>query len=265
MARESGETYVTQIARLKKDKRFRVYPTERQLSSDQSMDWSGTLGDFLDWAVEAGVKTLYLSEWTQDTEHPGREPEGDLEVGFLLDGIMHVYSTVEPSKVGESEAIGPALETLVKEHRTELIKAAADEILKRPETGYGITGSAHSLVSRFITEKLGIEESAIGGMHHLGSVDVSPEGQIILGLVEEIVVEVKAREKPAIQALYPGWLAFARQIGGHALSQGDLDVFLDGQNAKLTRDSRQELWTRAKADLRAERTAEKLERGKSKR
>ena len=251
-----------EITRLKKGTEFTVFPTEVQLTDDGSIRWSGSLADFVEFARKVGVKTLYLSEWGEDSDHPEREPEGDLEVGFLLDGRMHVFSTVarEESEAPVEEDAGEELVKFLNDNRPGLVKAVCEDVLRRPEVGWSTAAAISSLLRQRLPVRLAPESS----IHSLAS-DTSPAGLLLAEIETEILRAVQERERPIVEALYPKWLDFARQIGLHVLGQADLDVFLGREKSSLTRDGRQSMWTRAKVDLRAEKTAEKLEKGRSKR
>ena len=254
----------SELSRIREDKEFRIFPTEAQLTTEDSIRWAGDLAGFLGFARQAGVKTIYLSEWEPDAAAGGREPEGDLEAGFLLDGRMHVYSTVEYAAEGEATQGSTPISSYLTEHRGEVVKSIATDLLSQPEAGWSTMAAASNLLRRHLSQELGADagDSAIGIRTLEG--DSSPLGQLIREVTSEVVKEVRERERPTVELLYPKWLEFARQIGYHVLGKGDLEVFLERQKTTLTRDGRQELWTRAKVDLRAERTADKLQRAHSK-
>lgn len=146
MPDHQGTSLAMSLSRLKQGRTFRIFPTEQQLSGEDSIDWSGTFDTFLAFAQEAGVKTLYVSEWKHDEGAPGEELGGDVEIGFLLDGRMHVFSTMEFSEEGEQEeeAEGAPNPTL----RAEEIRKIRD----------ALESSTPGLIDAFVSSVTGKEE-----------------------------------------------------------------------------------------------------------
>lgn len=263
VGREGPRDSARVIAQVRKAKDFHIFQTQAQLSGEGTFDWEGSIEDFLAFAKDAGVKTLYLSQWVPEDDETPSEAVGDVEVGFLLDGRLHVFSTVE-YRTEEGEATpeeGSVVTEYLTAHRVEIIPQVADALLGHPADNFGTASLAAQLLRQRLREKLGPIEMPMSHIHSLEP-DTSPAGQLMSEVEGEIVKAVQEKERPIVESLYPKWLDFARQIGGHVLSQGDLSVFLDREKAHFTRDGRQALWTRVKIDLRNERTSEKLARGR---
>jgi hypothetical protein len=252
------------IEQVRKAKGFHLFHTQDKLSTDDSFTWEGSIEGFLEFAKETGVTTLYLSEWVPEDPDTQNVEVGDVEVGFLLNGRLHVFSTAEYQDVEDGESVVEQDSVVVPyltAHRAELVSQVAVEILDRPDDSFGTQNLAAQVLRQRLREKVGPVELPLSRIHSLEP-DISPMGQLLSEVEREIVQAVQEKERPAVEALYPKWLDFARQIGGHVLSQGDLSVFLDRERAHLTRDGRQTLWTKVKIDLRNERTSEKLSRGR---
>jgi hypothetical protein len=250
------------IQAVRKVKGFRIFHTQDQLSEKDCFTWKGAVEDFLAFAKGAGATTLYVSEWEPSDDSPAPEAVGDLEVGFLFEGRLHVFSTVEYQEdADESEALGTESETVesyLNEHRAELIEEVVQRVLDHPDSPQSFGGIGVSELREVLRERLG-GTTPLPSFHSFGD-ESSPVGREIVAEVGRGVAE---KERPLIEKLYPKWLDFARQIGPATLSRGDLAVFLSRESARLTGVSQQSLWTKVKIELRNERTTEKLARGRA--
>lgn len=135
---------------------FHLFTTQDRLSTDGSVQWRGGVQDFLKFASEAGVKTLYLSEWED-----AHEPEGaigDVEIGFVMDGLMHVYSTVPLVPESEEEGENVDGSDFLAQHRVEIVSALVEQIRLKPGEGFSDKNLAADLLRRYLKGRLGVEE-----------------------------------------------------------------------------------------------------------
>lgn len=240
-------------------KGFLIYATDQQLSGPDSVDWAGSLSDYLTFAKEVGAKVLYLSTWVGDEVEAS--DSADVELGFLLGDRFHVFSSVqviesEPTSGGSEEAAG-----YLQKEGASVVSEVVDKVFEHPAEGYSLEVRVRELVQGEVAKRIGPQ--ALPTYSLLGEDESASESRRALqGVEDQVVRQVKEREKPLVAGLYPRWLAFARQLGGHTLSKGDLQVFLDREKQDLTQDGRQQLWTQAKIDLQVERTAAKLAKSK---
>lgn len=247
------------LEEFRRAKGFLVYTTEEQLSGPESIDWAGSLSDYLSFATEAGAKIMYLSTWLGDDVEATES--ADVEIGFILEGRFHVFSSVQVSdSEPPSDESEQAAEFLQKEGAS-VVREVIERVFEHPAEGYSLEVRVRELVRGVIAKRIGPQALPT---HSLSGEDESGSDarRAIQGVEDEVVRLVKEREKPLVAGLYPRWLAFARQLGGHALSKGDLQVFLDREGQDLTQDGRQHLWTQVKIDLQVERTAAKLAKAK---
>jgi hypothetical protein len=243
-------------------KAFQFFPTRHDLANYAAgVVWDGPVEGFLAFAKSAGVTTLYVFDGTVPADDEV-DLEPSCDVGFLLNGVMHVFSTADRI-LGEESEPGAEPESPVAEyltdHRADLVEEAGKRARADPDVGFGSGGAYEHHLRILLKERMGVGVP----IPHFGDFDTSPVVVLGRAVVGEIRRASEEAEKPLVEALYPKWLEFARNIGPATLSQGDLEVFLSREEQHFSRSARQRLWTQAKADLRSERTAAKLARVRS--
>jgi hypothetical protein len=253
--------------RVRKDAPVPIYPC-LDIPAEDRFIWSGEdVGEFLSFAKKVGVPLLYLCQRIvpEDTEDPKElDHAGEtafVEVAFLLDGQVHVFSEVatwvpeaeesEPETGGLSTDLAGA-EKQLDARREEIVREFLAELQKRPGPIDPSRFAIDQSFRRFVLPKLSGTTPRYSWMGIPR--DGSPLDLLVQRIAEEISAGLLEKEFARVEPLVPDCVAWAWKLGIRSLSKSDVDAYLVEKGVTLSSEGHRLLWTKAKLAVKVGRT-----------
>jgi hypothetical protein len=285
------DTPVEVLDRLRKDARFRLYPT--YVDPAGAVPWAGDdLSEFVELAAAAGVDLLYVRESEVDEDEVGAFPELSSHKGesysvcvsfFRADVwhsfdwaadwagvLLHAPEGEAPSGSADGpyprgptpadwEALGRALATRRAELTTAFLAAAGEsDDIPSPDSDE----SVRAALLTFLGERLDLKSLVPPhGIHNLflsptySACPIPAVEKELRSMVKEIEVGIRKREREIVARLTEkaaDW-AIQRELGLRAFSVARVREFLGEQSIALSHEGTTELWTRTVAAVKRKR------------